>query len=877
MIMMVMDYLKPFFLISLAFSLSGCAKFNDLFGRIDKNGRTTVSVGTQHSRGNGILQPLTCTAGVPCLPGGVMVYAVRDDGLKESAMIGNETQALSMSLLNGNYTFYAFGWDSGSLQTSFTHCGTVGPIALNGTATDVTMAMGQAACSATTSFAPSYAFGTGSPPNILPLTVGFCGRYANVLGMNAGSNCPGGFESSMIFKGNSTSAVGDGDYVSASNTVVFAAAVSNASLPELFATNMSTNLQRKLSYAFPTSPTPVGVNQVIAIPGTTRFLFTADQITGALPELFMFDLATNTTTKISHVTPVAASHGVQAVRIGMLNSKPYAIFAGDMQTVGLYELYSVDVSTTTPPAPVKISGTMVGGAAGIYNCTACMAGGWESWRFDISTNVHPDGYDNRTVNTLNPYVIYVADQVTFGSKAVFIASLDGSPLPGSTPTGTKISGTEIATASDFADMFSFSYDAQYVAYHAHQSTSFDGIYSVKFNPAAAPGPAVAICPVSTCGAKVPFLMMANTMEKMAYVTAGTFPTLSIVDLTNQFGMNFQVLQATGGANETGITRLKFTPDDNWVVAATTDGSGNVHFLRSVSTSPTANLIGVTTEVLANPASGTIRSTKPPSSGEYFNISPDSTKVLYAADQNTVGNVELFYAPVNAGASSVAISGTVASPSNSVVSYTFLGSTPYFAAALNTPGFNELYSTALTPSPTPVRLNSGPVAGSIQNMLNGNPLTNVVMYNAAPPTSLGGTNKEMYMYNVTTGVHSRISKQYGGVTGIGRFQITALTYGQAYTSGATYNNAFQSSCMGPGSSLDGMSIPTSARVPLGSGTGDSPFAYAVDLYPQATSCSGTVIRYVFPAGLANFGSSPSAAYLNVAGDGAANLSVFVKDF
>ena len=856
-----MDHLiKLCFLLILGVQLSGCAKFDELYGR--QQGHTVVSIGTQHSRSYA-MKPLNLSA---ILTGGMMVYAVKDDGSRQAVNLADETGQLTLNFPNGNYIFYGFGWDAANLAATSPRCGMTGVTTLAGVDTTITLNMTSGNCTSQSPFSPTFAQASGA--SILPLKLVPCNRYNDLTVATGAGNCQTGTESSNFIKGNTTAAVGNGDYLAGSSGIVFAAPITNTALPELYFSDLATGTQRKLNKPFPASA--AGVTQVKAIPGTSRAVFLADLNTSGTQELFVHDSSTKTITKISQASPVTGFGGVKDFKIGVEVvsgvTNTYVVFVGDMDSVGVNELYSVLVSGSTSPypTPVKISGTITTGGTGIYQCTT-NCGGTSTWRFSLSTEVNT----MKTTNTSNAYVVYAAQKTSTSPKELFIASYSGANLPGSTPSGTKISSSELISLTDSAEDVAFTFDGGWILYHNH-GTSVDGIYEVKFNAAAAPSATAAVISTS---AVYPFFVPSNTSTKIAFTAATTSLTLNLVDLTNIPGA--AAMYSTLASGTPGFAGIKFTPNDANVVFATKNPSSKIVGLFSVNTTPTF----VPTQLNTTPITGgTLWPRKPGGGYDYFQISSDGLNVVYMEDQTTVSSVNLYYAVIGTAGDTQISKAIGVSTTKSVMGFVIAGTTVYYTSANDTANVYQFYSTSMTAAPTIANLSGSSVAGTTMAYMDGDnafwSTANKIMYSASSPA--GGSNKEIYIYDIGSGQHIRLTKINGGSPGLGSFKVSMLPYG--FTAGGppqTFGLASISSvCLPTSAFSDGIAIPTPVVVPLGTpGTGTSPFAVQVDVYPQVTGCTGTPVSTIFPSGLTN---SPLAGSAKLLGDGSSNLSLYIND-
>jgi WD40-like Beta Propeller Repeat len=830
--------------------LPACGKFHDLFGRLKT---TKVTVGGRRSG----LAPFAV------LNGGMLVYALKDDGNAQSIFLPDETQPATLNLPNGNYAFTAVGWDLATL-TGTPRCGDAGQTySLTGTDTDVTIDMNPANC--TTAGNPYFNAQSYSGSTEIPLQLVFCAPDTNLGSMTYSSDCSGGLESSMFAKGNSSATIGEGDYFPYNSIMVYVA--NPVSLNELYATTVGSDGTDVVRLSPPPPAGSTGVISTRAIPNTNKGLFIMNMGSSAGNALFLYDLSTLDSTQISQT--LTGRQGVQEFRIAPDGS--YVVFVSDAAASGQYDLYSVPLAGPTYPAPARISATQAG-MPGIHNCGSCT--GDHRWDFDIN----PD--------STNPFVVYSAAQASSTTTYnLFIASLTGATVAASAnicgaplsniPSGTAISCGEVPYPGGVVDSVRFTYDSRHLIYHVNYSTQ-NWLYSIDTTYNTTASTLTASAPNSiTSNSPLPWTTPGNASTKVIYFTnVSSQLSAHVVDLANPSSTNKGLQNFT--TPEQGVAATQFSPDDNTVFIVTQNSSMIPIHLLSLTTNPTGNFSGVTYTDYSGLLSGSqkIYSLAKGKNNNYFTIDNSNTYLIYSSDQNTAGNVELFYSTIGTNGAS-AISGTgITSSANSVNSFTVTpGGIVYFSASIDIPGRPEIYSTTLTAGPTPIRIGSGYTLGNVSEV-SANPTGDGLFIKAAPHSNASAL--EGWIYDIANNSYTEVTRfPDGSPSGLGRVMVSLMTYDLG---GDNPVPAIQSTCMGylSGSSDGGViqdpvktiSVPTG----LGGGTA-SPFVVAVDVFPLATSCTGPSVRYLFKDGIANPVADGTSALV---GDSSSVLRLFINE-
>lgn len=182
------------------------------------------------------------------------------------------------------------------------------------------------------------------------------------------------------------------------------------------------------------------------------------------------------------------------------------------------------------------------------------------------------------------------------------------------------------------------------------------------------------------------------------------------------------------------------------------------------------------------------------------------------------------------------------------------------------------------------------SGVIANLAtNGNANLNVTSLHA-PPFTFGGFSsplffdaedrtagaKDLYFLPaINASSADKISHIDDGSGGGGRFRVRLMGYEGAGGSISLNGTSIDSACLFNPAQADGQEQGTALYVPAGPSGGENPFVVALEVYPNASDCSGTPEQVLFTDGINQFGSSPEAARLFVTTSGA-NSKIFLSD-
>ncbi len=392
------------------------------------------------------------------------------------------------------------------------------------------------------------------------------------------------------------------------------------------------------------------------------------------------------------------------------------LYGADQLTDGLNELFIVDSGSVG--AEIKLNGTLVAGGGVILNPPSLFS---------------PD----------SSRVLYFADQDTDDVLEIYSV-----PITGGTPT--KLNGT-LVTEGDVNSFYQFSPDSSRVLYQADQDTNnvFE-IYSVPSGGGAAiklNAPLVAGGNVENGGLQ----FSPNSSRVLYRADQDTDDVFEIYSVPGTGGAAVKLngaLVAGGGVSQNG---LQFSSDSSRVLYVADQDVSNVNEVFSVPStgglpvklngalvaggdvvsngvrfSPDGSRAFYLADQLADDVfelfsvpstgggavkiSGTL-ATGGDVQAAGLQFSPNGSRVVYRADQQTDNVVELYSVPATGGAA-VKISGPLVSGGD--VDSANLRVSPdssrvIFLADKQTDGVNELFSVPITGG-TPVKLNAPLVAG-----------------------------------------------------------------------------------------------------------------------------------------------------------------------
>ena len=330
-------------------------------------------------------------------------------------------------------------------------------------------------------------------------------------------------------------------------------------------------------------------------------------------------------------------------RVSSFNISPdnsRVIYLADQDQAGIYELYSVPQGGPTGSG-VKLNGNLISGGT-IY--------GWQ---------ISPD----------SRRVVYQADQQTVGARELFSV-----PIGGPAAEGIKLNGT--LAPGGYTQGWQINADSTRVVYDARQN---------------------------------------GVLELFSIPIGG--PTGSEVKLN-------------GGGN---LDRFRISPDGHWTIYMADQQTAGVLELFSVP--------------IAGPPTSGVKLNKTPVPGGHvwdFLISPDSSRVVYLADQDTLGTREIYSVQGRGSATAGFKLNGILPTGGQVDNYQITPNSNrvVYLADQQIHGVSELYGVPIGgPAAAGVKLNGALVLGGIVSAFQVSPDSGRVLYLADQQTA---TIVELYM-------------------------------------------------------------------------------------------------------------------------------------
>lgn len=835
---------------TLAASLPACGKYLEKFSRLSNPNSSTV----KFSQG----QPSLLA---PTMVGGVMVYALRADGYREGILLQNEEDATEFQLPNGAYRFLAVGWDTVNLEGT-AKCG-IGNLSgtevfnLDGSAGAKLIPITLAAATCATDTFSTANFRVGA--NFTNPDVVFCGPNTNFAAITSiTDSCNNGLESQRFFAGlaNGGAGVGRAGPDALGSRFVYTADQHAAGRVELFSVGFSGTGTLKLNPPLTAGGTILDMDRIA---NTNKIVYLAKQDSTVVSELYIASSdSPGSGTKISGaIDTIASGWGVKNYRIS--NDGRWVIFAGKMRnSPGVVELFSVDLQTSGYPRTV-----LNADATGAYGIQDGPIGGGSWYLFEVGKQspyrvayagnlngdtankfhvyaVNPDGSNHLKISNAsctNAATQEVRDlNINFdGTKAGWIQDcatdnqMEGmvTPLSGGsiyTLHGTPINqGVSRLYLSPTADKAVFDADDATAGYYDLYSVDFSSMNQATINSSrvklfdqtVSAGLALDNVRFSGNGANVYYLR--DTDPSGAYnlkLYAGPVASATSHELISPAGTSTNNFYPNQGGGPDGPVFFSGNNDIYFLSDAGSHVTRKALYKYTINTTGPGTFAGYDPSTVPNAGNSDVKSARPGPGG----------KIYHTMDKYTDGTyMGLVHDP--------------AGPSNTSLDLS--------ATMLSTQGFHF-------PQP------GEPTFGSYSNGA-------MVAGLQASPTS---HEDIWFMPDVTAGATGlvKLSRMYAGSgVKLGRYRYALLKYKGDMGSATP---AITSACH-TGPATDGVSITFgSYRIPAGDG--NSPFALAMDVFPDATSCSGPFDRYIFPNGLAG-----GASRVKVIGAGS-SVRIFFKD-
>jgi Tol biopolymer transport system component len=437
------------------------------------------------------------------------------------------------------------------------------------------------------------------------------------------------------------------------------------------------------------------VNGLDISPDGSRVLYYADETTDEVFEAFSVPLTGGTPTKLNGTLAVGGD--VSNAGLKFNSSGTQVLFHGDQTTDEVFEVFIVP---STGGTPVKLNGALVAngdtqstdlqfspnGSRVIYLADQATDEVFESFSVPSAggsaiklndTLVAGGDVTLQRINSDGSQVLYLSDQTTDEVFEIFSV-----PTTGGTPV--KLNGS-MGVGGDVSNFgLQFSPDGSRVVYFADQNAdNVNELFSVPSTGGAAVklngtlvtngdvgSTSILISPDSSRVIYTADQDADNVFEIFSVPIAGGTP----VKLSGPMVANGDVSVSTGGR--------AFSPDSSRVIYTADQDSDEVVELYSV---PSA---GGTSIKLNGPMAlgGDVQPIS-------LSLSPNGSRVLYVADQETDGLAELFMVPV-AGGTPVRVNGPMVTGGGANTAggqFTPDGSRIVFVAQQDTAGTAELYS------------------------------------------------------------------------------------------------------------------------------------------------------------------------------------------
>jgi Tol biopolymer transport system component len=334
------------------------------------------------------------------------------------------------------------------------------------------------------------------------------------------------------------------------------------------------------------------------------------------------------------------------------------VYTADQDTYNVGELYSVPIDGSS--APTKLNGSLPVGGSVQY--------------FVIS----PDGST----------VVYMASQDTRTKRELYSVPIDGSSAPiklnGPLPLGGNVNGVIILP------------DGTRVIYLADQETNeVVEVYSVPIDGSSAP------------------IKLNGTLTSGGNVTGNwrwSPDSSRLIYNADQDVDEVYELFSVPVDGSSAEVKLNLSGDFTWIFgyAVTADSSTVIYLLPD----PLEELYAVP---IGGPASSSVKLNGSLPAGGFvrgFTFGPDSTRVVYAADQDTYEVIELYSVPIDASASAVRLHGPL--PPDADVELPFNispdGTLVVYRADPNIDEVDELFCAPADASGAPIKLHEVTVPG-----------------------------------------------------------------------------------------------------------------------------------------------------------------------
>jgi len=393
-------------------------------------------------------------------------------------------------------------------------------------------------------------------------------------------------------------------------------------------------------------------------PDSSRVVYRADQEDDGVAEIFSVPISGPTGPVIKLNGNLVSGGDVSIFQISPDSSR--VVYRADQDTDNVFELYSVPLGGET--AGIKLNSNLVSGG-------------------DVSIfQISPGG--NR--------VVYGADQDAFTRLELYSVSING-------PTGSAIKLNGPLVANGEVSEFQISPDGNWVVYQADKD--IDNVFELYSVPIGGPtGSDIKLNSPLAPNRNIDSIQISPNSRRVVYRADQD---------TDNVGEIFSV-PIEGGTPGIKLNGLLLADEVVSFFLISPDSSRVVYQIFRIFDIQRRDLISVS---IAGPVNGIINLSAPMTAGgsvRDFQISPDSSRVVFQADKQTAGVYELFSVPLGGPAAAVfKVNGPLATGGNAGLFQISRDSgRVIYMADQDTNDFLELYMTSNYSIHLPLILNGG---------------------------------------------------------------------------------------------------------------------------------------------------------------------------
>ncbi|NNF97980.1 MAG: hypothetical protein HKM93_01245 [Desulfobacteraceae bacterium] len=400
-------------------------------------------------------------------------------------------------------------------------------------------------------------------------------------------------------------------------------------------------------------------------PDSTLVAYRADQENYSVDELYYVDITSPG--DVFKLNSTLAT-GIKIVNYQVSPDGKQVVYCADQDMNAVFELYLLDI--TRPGTSVKLSGALVADG-------------------DVS-------YDGFKFSPDSSRVAYYADQDT---DEVYELYLVDTATPG---TSVKLNSALVADGDVSTDAIAFSPDGKHMVYRADQDT--DQVYELYLVDLTAPGASVKLNSPRVAGGDILGSAFSPDGSQVVYRAdqdIDEMDELYLVDVSTP-GTSTKINSAL--AADADITRFVISPDGRRIAYRADHDTDEVFelYLTDMSTPGTSVKLNSALTIGGNVYS----------SG--FTFSPDGSQVLYRADQDIDGTVELYLVDLTAPGTSAKLNSALVADgdvSSHGLSFSHDSSHVVYCADQDTDDIYEIYSVSVASPGVSTKLNQPLAEGS----------------------------------------------------------------------------------------------------------------------------------------------------------------------